>query len=56
MMAGNFRLLTLSVLPTGEKHKTTLRSRRTLSIKKRQQFSLVSSMPCVLASLRTAPI
>ena len=52
-MAGNFRLLTLRVVPTGEKHSTTFSCLRTLSIKNDQQFSLVSCKPALFTSFLT---
>lgn len=41
-IAGNFLALILNVDPTGEKQRIIFNSRRTLSIKNFQQFSLVS--------------
>ena len=52
-MAGNLRLLTLRVVPTGEKHSTTYSCLRTRSIKNDQQFSLVSCMPALFTSFLT---
>lgn len=43
--AGNLRERTRSVEPTGEKHRMTLISRRTLLMKNFQQFSRVSCIP-----------
>ena len=45
IIAGNFLPLTLSVLPTGEKQRTTFNCFLTLSMKNFQQFSLVSGIP-----------
>lgn len=43
--AGNLRERTRRVEPTGEKHRMTLISRRTLLMKNFQQFSRVSCIP-----------
>ena len=52
--AGNFLLRTRSVVPTGEKQRTTLSMRRTRSMKNFQTFSRVSCIPAPLHSLRQA--
>lgn len=54
MRAGKLRARTRSVSPVGEKHSTTCRLRRTLSMKKSHSASLVSMAPVAFSSLRTA--
>ncbi len=51
IIAGNFLPLTLSVLPTGEKQRTTFNCFLTLSMKNFQQFSLVSGIPAPYKSI-----